>query len=129
MAIRIVQLGTPRQVDEGVRLGTVRRPPRGVKKTEYASRDYYDVWLPNLAPSPSLVAAAKAIVNDRSWRAFARKYQAEMAQPNNQHLLRTLAALSHGTNFSIGCYCIDERRCHRGLLRVILKRHGAAIRS
>lgn len=127
MAIRIVQLGTPRAAHEGLRMGTVRRPPRGVPKTQFASRDYYDVWLPNLAPSAALVAQGLAADDDKQWAAFGRKYRAEMNQPDAAHLLDTLAALSHQTAFSMGCYCEDESRCHRSLLRGLLARRGAAI--
>jgi uncharacterized protein YeaO (DUF488 family) len=127
MAIRIVQLGTARADGEGVRLGTVRRPPRGVPKQEFASRDYYDVWLPNLAPSAQLVALGLAADDDRQWAAFSRKYLAEMKQPDASHLLDTLAALSHQTAFALGCYCEDESRCHRSLLRRLLEQRGADI--
>lgn len=127
MAIRIVQLGSARAAGEGLRLGTVRRPPRGVPKAEFASRDYYDVWLPNLAPSAALVAEGLAADDARQWAAFSRKYKAEMNQPDAAHLLDTLAALSHQTAFSMGCYCEDESRCHRSLLRGLLAQRGAEI--
>ena len=127
MAVHIVRLGTPRRAGEGVRLGTVRRPPRGVSKSRFSADDWYDVWLPNLAPSASLVAAARVLTDQATWNRFARRYQAEMARPENSRLLDALAAFSHHTNFSVGCYCEDERRCHRSLLRTILKRHGAKI--
>lgn len=127
MPIRIVQLGSPRVPGEGVRLGTVRRPPRGVRKEDFARRDYYDVWLPNLAPSAALVAEALAAEDDKAWAAFRRKYEAEMKQPDASHLLDTLAALSHQTSFSMGCYCDNEQRCHRSLLRELLKQRGAEI--
>jgi uncharacterized protein YeaO (DUF488 family) len=127
VAIRIVRLGTPRHAQEGVRLGTVRRPPRGVPKNRFSADDWYDVWLPNLAPSASLVAAAQKATNQAAWNRFARRYRAEMAQPENSRLLDTLAALSHDANFSVGCYCEDDRRCHRSILRTILKRHGAKV--
>ena len=127
MAVRIVRLGLPRHAREGVRLGTVRRPPRGVPKSRFSTDDWYDVWLPNLAPSASLVASARAVTDQAAWNRFARRYRAEMARPENSRLLDTLAAFSRHTNFSVGCYCEDERRCHRGILRAILKRHGAKI--
>jgi uncharacterized protein YeaO (DUF488 family) len=127
MAIRIVRFGTPKRPGEGVRLGTVRRPPRGVPKREYAAQHYYDVWLPNLAPSAELVRSAKAIDTPQGWRRFAARYRAEMARPEASRVLDALAALSHGANFSVGCYCEDERRCHRSVLREILDEHGAEI--
>jgi uncharacterized protein YeaO (DUF488 family) len=128
MAVHVVRLGTPRQSDEGLRLGTVRRPPRGVPKTEFASRDYYDAWLPNLAPSAELFGWLKAQPDiDKAWPTFARRYRSEMAAPDAQHLLQTLAAFSQRTDFSVGCYCEDERRCHRSLLRELLKVEGARV--
>jgi uncharacterized protein YeaO (DUF488 family) len=127
MSIRIVQLGTPRAAGEGLRVGTVRRPPRGVPKTEFASRDYYDTWLPNLAPSAELMAEGKAAEDEKSWKAFSKKYEAEMAQADASRLLDLMAALSHQTNFSMGCYCENEARCHRSLLRGLLVARGAAI--
>jgi len=128
MAIRIVQLGTPRAADEGLRLGTVRRPPRGVPKAEVAARDYYDVWLPNLAPSAELFGWLKAQPDiDRAWPAFAKRYRAEMKTPELQHLLATLAAFSRHTDFAVGCYCEDEARCHRSLLRGLLEQHDAVL--
>ena len=128
MAIRVVQLGTGRHADEGVRLGTVRRPPRGVRKEEYAARDFYDVWLPELAPSPELVsdAMAEPLVGKR-WTTYARRYRSEMAKPTAQRLLGLLAALSQQTNFSVGCYCEDETHCHRSLLRELLMDAGAKV--
>ncbi|HWK74348.1 MAG TPA: DUF488 family protein [Povalibacter sp.] len=127
MAIRIVRLGSPRSGNEGLRIGTVRRPPRGVPKSEFASRDFYDVWLPNLAPSEELVKQALAAENEREWKAFARHYRTQMKQPEAAHLLDTLAALSHQTNFSVGCYCEDPARCHRSVLQELLAEHGAKI--
>ncbi len=127
MAIRIVRLGTPRHTDEGVRLGTVRRPPRGVRKSRYAAEHWFDVWLPNLSPSQALIAQAQAAASDGAWRTFSRRYVAEMARPENARVLDTLAALSHHTNFSVGCYCENEARCHRSVLRAILKKHGARV--
>ena len=127
MSIRIVRLGTPKHPDEGVRLGTVRRPPRGVPKTRYAADNWYDVWLPNLAPSAPLVASARNMDDPAGWRKFASRYEAEMARPENSRVLDTLAALSHQTNFSVGCYCEDAQRCHRSILERILTKHGAKI--
>lgn len=127
--IRIVRLGSPRAADEGLRIGTVRRPPRGVPKSEYAARDLYDVWLPTLAPSEPLVkqALGAAAADERSWKQFVRKYRAEMQEPAARHLLDTLAALSHQTNFSVGCYCENEQRCHRSVLRELLLERGATV--
>ncbi len=127
MAIRIVRLGSPRHPQEGLRLGTVRRPPRGVPKGEYASRDFYDVWLPNLAPTESLLQAGKNTSDDRSWAAFRCAYLAEMKAPSAGNVLDLIAALSHRTNVSVGCYCADEARCHRSLLRQLLAERGADI--
>lgn len=128
MSIRVVRLGTPRAADEGLRIGTVRRPPRGVPKSQYAARDFFDVWLPNLAPSEELLKVGRAAQNDeRSWKTFARRYRAEMKRPDAERLLDVLAALSHQTNFSVGCYCPDERRCHRSILRELLAKRGAQI--
>jgi len=128
VAIRVVKLGSPRTKGEGLRIGTVRRPPRGVPKSEYASRDIYDVWLPNLAPSEELLKQARASLDDpRAWRAFVRRYRAEMKRPESRALLDTLAALSRHADFSVGCYCADESRCHRSVLRELLAEHGAEI--
>jgi uncharacterized protein YeaO (DUF488 family) len=127
MAIRIVQLGTPRAAGEGLRLGTVRRPPRGVPKEEFASRDYYDTWLPNLAPSAELMAQGRAAQSDQEWAAFKRKYQAEMNRPDASRVLDLLAALSHQTSLAVGCYCDDEQRCHRSVLRALLAQRDAEI--
>ena len=127
MPIRIVQLGSPRAPGEGLRLGTVRRPPRGVPKEEFARRDYYDVWLPNLAPSAELMAEGRAAQDAKAWAAFSRKYQAEMKQPDASHLLDALAALSHQTSFAVGCYCEDEQRCPRALLRELRAQRGADV--
>ena len=125
MSIRIVRLGSPRDPDEGTRLGTVRRPPRGVPKSEYASRDFYDVWFPNLAPSEELLKQALAAESDRDWKAFARRYRAEMKKPEVAKVLDVLAALSHQADFSVGCYCRDESRCHRSILRELLAERDA----
>jgi uncharacterized protein YeaO (DUF488 family) len=127
MAIRVVRLGSPRATGEGLRIGTVRRPPRGVPKAEYASRDLYDVWLPNLAPSEALVKQALGAQDERAWKAFARAYRAEMGRPEPSRVLDLLAALSHTTSLAVGCYCEDEARCHRSLLRELLKARGAAL--
>jgi len=127
MAIRVVRLGSPRTDGEGLRLGTVRRPPRGVPKAEHASRDFYDVWLPDLAPSESLVKQALGASDEASWRAFARRYRTEMKRPEATRLLMLLAALSHGTDLAVGCYCVDEARCHRSVLRALLLEHGATL--
>lgn len=128
MSIRIVCLGTARHPGEGVRIGTVRRPPRGVLKSEHASRDYYDAWLPDLSPSPELMKLGKAVENDENWDVFAKKYRAEMAVPERARLLDLLAALSHGADFSVGCYCAEESRCHRSVLRGLLADRGADLR-
>src|SRR5688572_12910765 len=128
--IRVVQLGSPRARDEGLRIGTVRRPPRGVPKIEFASRDYYDVWLPELAPTADVVSRAMSEPwTEQRWRQFARTYRREMRAPHAQHLIATLAALSHQTNFSVGCYCADPARCHRSLLQDLLAEAGGAVLS
>jgi uncharacterized protein YeaO (DUF488 family) len=127
MAIRIVRLGSPRTESEGLRIGTVRRPPRGVPKSRYSADDWFDVWLPNLAPSASLVDAARRSTEAAAWQKFASRYKAELARPENARVLAVLAALSRQTDFSVGCYCEDERRCHRSVLRDILKAHGARL--
>ncbi|RZJ07974.1 MAG: DUF488 family protein [Rubrivivax sp.] len=127
MPIRIVRLGSPRAKDEGTRIGTVRRPPRGVPKAEFAQRDYYDVWFPSLAPSLATVKLGLAAETDADWKAFTKKYRAEMAEPEAQHALALLATLSGQTNFSVGCYCDNEARCHRSLLRDLLADKGAAL--
>ena len=125
MAIRVVRLGSPRTPGEGLRLGTVRRPPRGVPKAEHATRDFYDVWLPDLAPSESLVKEAPGARDARAWRRFEKRYRAEMKRPEARRLLGLLAALSHQTDFSVGCYCADEAHCHRSILKALLLEHGA----
>jgi uncharacterized protein YeaO (DUF488 family) len=126
--IRIVRLGFPRAKDEGVRLGTVRRPPRGVPKSEFAKRDYYDVWLPELSPSAATVRAAMAGGwTEKKWKQFVATYRREMRAPAAEHLLNALAGLSHQTNFSVGCYCEDEARCHRSILKELLMAQGAKV--
>jgi len=127
MSIRIVRLGSPRHPKEGLRLGAVRRPPRGVPKTEYASRDFYDVWLPNLAPTEALLKSGRNADNDRAWSKFERAFLAEMKKPDASKLLDFIAALSHRTNLSVGCYCANEDRCHRSVLRQLLQKLGALI--
>lgn len=128
MPIRVVRLGTPRAPSEGLRIGTVRRPPRGVRKDQYAARDYYDVWLPELAPSTPLVSwALSEPFTPKRWALYARRYQREMQEPAAQRLLTLLAGLSTQTNFSMGCYCEDETRCHRALLKELLIAKGAEV--
>ncbi len=127
MTIRIVRLGSPRVAGEGLRIGTVRRPPRGVRKEDYASKDIYDVWYPNLSPSEALLKQGLAADDEKSWRAFKRRFLAEMKTPDASRDLDLLAALSHHTNLSVGCYCREETRCHRSILRELLKHRGADI--
>ena len=128
MALRVVRLGTPRSAGEGLRIGTVRRPPRGVRKADYASRNYYDVWLPELAPSAPLVAfALSKPFTPARWTLYARRYRREMREPAAERLIALLAALSSRADFAVGCYCEDERHCHRSLLRELLIEHGARI--
>lgn len=127
MTVRIVRLGSPRATNEGTRIGTVRRPPRGVPKTEFARQNWYDVWFPTLAPSVQTMQLAQAATTPAEWSVFVRKYKAEMAQPEARHALALLAALSRSSNFSVGCYCADEAHCHRGLLRGLLADNGADV--
>lgn len=127
MTVRVVRLGTPRERDEGLRLGTVRRPPRGVPKTEFARQNWYDVWFPNLAPSVETMKFGQKAETPAQWAAFIRKYRAEMAAPENSHSITLLAALSSQTNFSVGCYCEREERCHRSVLRELLAAAGARL--
>ncbi len=130
MTVHVVRLGSERLPGEGLRIGTVRRPPRGVPKCEYASRNIYDVWLPNLAPSEALLKSAHAAIEEgteKAWKSFVRRYRAEMNSPDARALLTTLAALSHTADFSVGCYCADESRCHRSVLRELLREHGARL--
>jgi len=128
MTIRIVRLGSPRKRNEGLRIGTVRRPPRGVKKEDCASKNIYDVCFPNLSPSESLLKEALSQTDEKSWKTFKRKFLAEMKLPGAKRDLDLLAALSHKTNFAIGCYCPDESRCHRSILRELLEQRGAEIK-
>jgi uncharacterized protein YeaO (DUF488 family) len=127
MAIRIVRLGTERAPNEGLRVGTVRRPPRGVPKAKFSSGNWYDVWFPNLAPAPETIKLALTAETRRQWNDFAKRYRAEMATPDNSRILDLLAALSHAANFSLGCYCEDESRCHRSVLRRLLLDRGAKL--
>ncbi|WP_137936566.1 DUF488 family protein [Chitinivorax sp. B] len=127
MTIHILRLGTPRLPNEGTRIGTVRRPPRGVPKAEFATQNWYDVWYPNLAPSTELMQLGKDAKSDADWQAFRKRYRAEMAVPDQSRTLDVLAALSHHSNFSVGCYCEDESRCHRSLLRALLTERGAKL--
>ena len=129
MSIRIVRLGTRRQSDEGIRIGTVRRLPRGVRKERYAADNWFDVWFPELSPSAALVKKAQKVSSEKEWNGFVRAFRAEMASPAPKRALDLLAALSHQTNFSIGCYCADETRCHRSVLNQLLAERGAAIAS
>ena len=127
MSVRIVRLGSNRFPGEGLRIGTVRRPPRGVPKTQYSSRNFYDVWLPTLAPSAKTIQLAQKAKTERDWDRFKKKYRAEMATSESKPTLDLLAALSHKADFSVGCYCEDEARCHRSVLRALLRERGAAV--
>jgi uncharacterized protein YeaO (DUF488 family) len=127
MAIRVVRLGDPRQPREGLRIGTVRRPPRGVPKSQFASRNFYDVWLPNLAPSEALLKQALGSRDDKGWKRFVARYRAEVSRPESARVLEVLAALSKTADFSVGCYCADEQRCHRSVLRALLEERGATL--
>ena len=127
MVVRVVRLGEPRVPGEGTRIGTVRRPPRGVPKTQFASRDWYDVWFPNLAPSAATVKRAQTATTGIQWTAFVKQYRAEMAAPQNRRVIELLSVLSHQADFSVGCYCEDESRCHRSILRALLAENGAKI--
>lgn len=128
MSIRIVRLGSDRETGEGLRIGTVRRPPRGVRKTEYASKNIYDVWFPNLAPSEALLKQFFPVTDDKQWRTFERRFRAEMKAQGPGKDLDLLAALSHQADFSIGCYCEDENRCHRSILRGLLEQRSANLK-
>jgi uncharacterized protein YeaO (DUF488 family) len=127
MTVRIVRLGTPRLQDEGLRLGTVRHPPRGVPKSQYASRNWFDVWFPNLAPSAKLLKLGRGARTEGEWKSFLRRFKAEMSDPEKSRTLDLLAALSRQTNFSVGCYCADEQHCHRSILRALLLVRGAMV--
>ena len=127
MAIAIVRLGSPRGPHEGLRVGTVRRPPRGVAKKDFAKRDFYDVWLPTLSPTPKLVTLALKAADEKAWKSFVRQFTAELREPSPSRLLDLLAALSHQTNLAVGCYCENEARCHRSVLRDELRERGAAL--
>ena len=127
MSVRVVRLGTPREAGEGTRIGTVRRPPRGVPKTEFATRNWYDVWFPNLAPSVETIKLGQAAGTHAQWAVFMKKYRGEMSTPDSKHTLELLAALSHSCSFSVGCYCQDEARCHRSILRALLAENGAML--
>jgi len=128
MSVRIVRLGTPRAKGEGTRIGTVRRPPRGVPRSQFATQNWYDVWFPTLAPSTETMKLGQAAATPAQWAAFTRKYKAEMGSPDARHALELLAALSHSADFSVGCYCEDESHCHRSILRQLLVEHGAKMR-
>lgn len=127
MSLRVVRLGSPRLPDEGTRIGTVRRPPRGIPKTEFATGNWYDVWFPNLAPSLETMKLGQAARTPAEWAVFAKKYRAEMASPEHNHAIKLLAILSRHSNFSVGCYCEDEAHCHRSVLRELLAEQGALI--
>lgn len=127
MTLHVVRLGSPRLAGEGIRIGTVRRPPRGVPKTEFSPQNWYDVWFPNLAPSVETMKMGQGAATPAQGAAFARKYRSEMATPEASHAIELLAALSHHTNLSVGCYCADEARCHRSVLRELLVQKGARI--
>lgn len=127
MAVRIVRLGSHRVSNEGLRIGTVRRPPRGVPKAQFSTGNWYDVWFPNLAPSPEAVTLGLRAESESEWRVFVKRYRSEMATSENSRVLNLLAALSHGANFAVGCYCEDESRCHRSILRELLRDRGAIV--
>lgn len=127
MSLRVVRLGSDREANEGLRIGTVRRPPRGVPKSAFASQNWYDVWLPNLAPSAELMKLGQAVTTDAAWRKFAQRFRAELRDAEKEKVLDLLAALSHTTNLSVGCYCENEARCHRSILRELLTERGARI--
>ncbi|MGQ0614095.1 MAG: DUF488 domain-containing protein [Planctomycetaceae bacterium] len=129
MAVSVVRLGSARDPGEGLRIGTVRRPPRGVPKSRHAADDWYDAWLPELAPSEALLRRTAHVSTEAAWAAFARAYRKEMAEPDRRRLLDLLAALSHRADFSVGCFCADERRCHRSLLAALLEARGARMRG
>ena len=128
MTVAVIRLGTSRSRNEGPRIGTVRRPPRGVPKSKFSSGNWYDVWLPDLSPSEATVKMALKAETDAEWRKFVKRYEKEMKAATPSRILDVLAALSHGANFSVGCYCEDESRCHRSILRKLLKERGAKVR-
>lgn len=128
MTIQIVRLGTDRHKNEGLRIGTVRRPPRGVPKSEFASQNWYDIWLPNVAPTPELMKIGQAVETEKEWASFAKKYRSELSDPDKNRILDLLAVLSHQTNISVGCYCENEARCHRSILRELLAERGAKLK-
>ena len=127
MTISIVRLGSPRAKGEGLRIGTVRRPPRGVAKSEFASGNWYDTWLPNISPSPETMKLGQQVKTDKEWTVFEKRYRSEMKRPEALRILELLAAMSHHTDFSVGCYCRDEARCHRSVLRKLLVENGAKV--
>ena len=129
MSIRIVRLGSDRAGNEGIRIGTVRRPPRGIPKAEFSSGNWYDVWLPNLSPSPETMKMGRSAATEKEWLAFKKKYLAEMAQADKIRVIEMLAVMSHNSNFSVGCYCENEARCHRSILRDLLLQYGAEIQE
>ncbi|BBO73995.1 hypothetical protein DSCW_14120 [Desulfosarcina widdelii] len=129
MTIRIVRLGSDRYKNEGLRIGTVRRPPRGIPKSEFSTQNWYDVWLPNVAPTNELMKIGQAVKTEKDWIAFARKYRSEMKNPEKSRIIDLLAALSHNSNISVGCYCENESRCHRSILKELLAERGAKIAS
>jgi uncharacterized protein YeaO (DUF488 family) len=127
MSVRVVRLGAPRITGEGTRIGTVRRPPRGVPKAKFSEQNWYDVWFPNLAPSVETMKLGQEAASPAQWSAFVRKYKAEMAKPEARHALELLAVLSHAADFSVGCYCEDESHCHRSILKQLLMENGAKV--
>ncbi|MCG6881309.1 MAG: DUF488 family protein [Deltaproteobacteria bacterium] len=129
MTIKIVRLGSERYPEEGLRIGTVRRPPRGVPKSEYASQNWYDVWLPNIAPTSELMKMGQAVKTEKDWISFTKKYRSELKNPEKSRIIDLLAALSHNSNISVGCYCENEERCHRSILKTLLNERGAKIAS
>ncbi len=127
MTVRIIRLGSPRKAGEGLRIGTVRRPPRGVPRSKFASGNWYDTWLPLLAPSEATLKLGRSAASEAGWRRFARRYRTEMTRPEPKQAIALLAALSHRAHFSVGCYCEDESRCHRSLLKALLAAQGARV--
>ncbi|WP_022669296.1 DUF488 domain-containing protein [Desulfospira joergensenii] len=129
MSIRVVRLGSDRAKDEGIRIGTVRRPPRGVPKKDFASKNYYDVWLPNLSPSPDTMKMGRSVKTEKEWLAFEKEYRKEMVRPENLRVIELLAAMSRESNFSVGCYCTNPERCHRSVLQKLLQEKGGKIKQ